>query len=365
MPDARRAPVAIVHDYLTQRGGAERVVLALHRAFPDAPLYTSLYEPLGTFPEFASLDVRTSVLDRSKVLRRSHRLALPLLAPTFSSMSVDADVAICSSSGWAHGARAAGRKIVYCYAPARWLYQTDEYLATSSRLTRAGFGPVRALLVRWDQHAARSADRYLAISTRSRDLIREAYRIEAEILSPPCTIDVDGRSSSIPELDPGYFLCVSRLMAYKNVAAVLEAFSGLPSERLVVVGRGPEGNALRAAATPNVRLLPGVTDDELRWLYAHARALVAPSYEDFGLTPVEAAAFGTPTIALRFGGYLDTVVEGTTGLFFDEPEPAAIRCAVARLSTTDLDPGAIQRHAGKFGERAFRVRLQELVESLR
>src|ERR671923_1711210 len=115
--------VAIVHDYLTQRGGAERVVLSMLKAFPGAPVYTSLYYPEGTFEEFREIEIRRSFLDRAVPLRRRHRLALPLLASAFSRMRVDAEVAVCSSSGWAHGARVRGRKVVYCHTPARWLYQ--------------------------------------------------------------------------------------------------------------------------------------------------------------------------------------------------------------------------------------------------
>src|SRR5205085_8173767 len=114
---------AIIHDYLTQRGGAERVVLSIAKAFPEAPLYTSLYQPGGTFPEYRALDVRPLPLNRMPFLRRWHRLALPLLAPAFSQLSLDCEIAICSSSGWAHGARVAGRKVVYCHSPSSWLFQ--------------------------------------------------------------------------------------------------------------------------------------------------------------------------------------------------------------------------------------------------
>src|SRR5436189_353008 len=117
--------IALVHDYLTQRGGAERVVLSLTRAFPDAPLYTSLYDPAGTFREFADVDVRPLALNAIATLRQRHRLALPLLAAAFSRLEVPADVVVCSSSGWAHGAQVEGRKVVYCHTPARWLYQPD------------------------------------------------------------------------------------------------------------------------------------------------------------------------------------------------------------------------------------------------
>ena len=120
-----RPQVAIAHDYLTQRGGAERVVLAMLRAFPGATVHTLLYDPEGTFPEFREAHVVTSPLNRLGPLRRDHRLALPLLAPSFSRLEIAADVVVCSSSGWSHGARVEGRKVVYCHTPARWLYQPD------------------------------------------------------------------------------------------------------------------------------------------------------------------------------------------------------------------------------------------------
>lgn len=358
------ATVAIVHDYLTQRGGAERAVRAMHRGFPDAPIYTSLYDSGGTFPEFADADVRTSPLNRIAPLRRHHRLALPVLASTFSSMSVDADTVVCSSSGWAHGIRARGRKVVYCYAPARWLYQSDAYLAQAGRGTTAVLRALRPALVRWDRRAAASADVYLAISNRTRELIRQAYGIDAEVLHPPCGIDADGPQQPVPGLTPGYFLCVSRLLAYKHVDAVVEAFARLPGEQLVVVGRGPDAARLRGLAPPNATFLPEVADHELRWLYANASAVIGASFEDFGLTPVEAAAFGIPSVALRFGGYLDTVIEGETGVHFDEPNAPAIADALQELGRTSLDANAIRAHAGKFDESRFIERLSQIVNEV-
>lgn len=353
--------VAIVHDYLTQRGGAERVVLALHRALPSAPVHTSLYEPAGTFPEFGGVDVVTSPLDRVERLRRSHRLALPFLARAFSSMDVEADVAICSSSGWAHGVRTSGRKVVYCHAPARWLYQTETYLRGTGRLSAAVLRALAPSLRRWDRRAARSVDLYVANSTRTRDLLREAYGIDAPVVYPPAGVDRLGAVEPVDGLEPGYLLCVSRLLSYKNVDRIVAAVERMPGERLVVVGHGPEAPALRAAAPPNVVFLDEVTDAQLRWLYQEARLLVSASYEDFGLTPIEAAAFGTPTAALRFGGYLDTVVPGQTGVHFDDLEPGSIVAAVRELDRLQPRPLVLQGHAAQFSDRAFGHRLAQVV----
>jgi len=354
-------PVALVHDYLTQRGGAERVVVSLAEAYPEAPLHTSFYDPGGTFPEFAGADIRTLPLDRIRALRTRHRLALPVLAPAFSRLTVDAEVAICSSSGWAHGARVTGRKVVYCHTPARWLYQTERYLEGSSPASKALVSVLAPSLRAWDRKAAASAHRYLVNSTAVRQRVGDLYGLDAEVVPPPVEVDPAGPSTEVVGLEPGFFLSVSRLLPYKNVDAVSQAFAHLPSERLVVVGTGPLDAAIRAAAPPNVTVLGTVDDPALRWLYRSCTGLVAASHEDFGLTPVEAAAFGKPTAALRWGGFLDTMVEGTTGVFIDRPEPRSIAEAVERLSATRWDEQALRHHAGRYSVRRFTDRIAEVV----
>ena len=360
----RRPPVAIAHDYLTQRGGAERVVLSLTRAYPEAEIFTSLYEPGGTYPEFADVEVHTSPIDHLAPLRHHHRLALPLLAPSFSRMKVDADVTICSSSGWAHGVDATGRKLVYCHAPARWLYQREAYTAESSRTTRAFLAGLHRPLFRWDQGAARSADLYLANSTRTQAMIRDAYGFDVEILHPPHHIDPDGPRTPVAGIEPGFFLCVSRLLPYKNVDLALAAFAELRDERLVVVGRGPDDARLRSLAGANVTFLPEVDDAVLSWLYANAEALLGFALEDFGLTPVEAAAFGTPAVVRPFGGYLETVIDGVNGVYLAHPAAASVGEAIARLRSLDLDRGVIRDLAQPFSEAGFFEQLHGYVTSL-
>lgn len=354
--------VALVHDYLTQRGGAERVVLSMTQAFPEAPIFTSLYDPDGTFPAFRSKDIRTTTLDRVGLLRRHHRLALPLLAPTFSRLRVEADVLICSSSGWAHATRSTGAKVVYCYTPARWLYQPERYLAARRRLVAGGALSVLGGSLRtWDRRNAATANRYLTISTDVQRRVRELYGLQAEVLAPPVTIDADGPQDGVADVGQGFFLCVSRLLAYKNVDAVVRAFAAMPGRRLVVVGSGPQARQLRRSASANICLLSGVSDDQLRWLYANSRLVVAAGYEDFGLTPLEGAAFGRPAVALRWGGFLDTIVSGKTGLFFDSPDPEAIVNAVAEADTTPWCESAIRAHAARYTESRFLKRLRAII----
>ena len=358
-------PIALVHDYLTQRGGAERVVLTLADAYPDAQVHTALYDPESTFPEVGTHDVRPLPLNRVPLIRDHHRLALPFLAPAFSRLHVDAEVTLCSSSGWAHGAHVSGAKIVYCHNPARWLYQSDKYLAGSSRATAAGLAVLAPPLRRWDARAAATADRYLVNSRAVRARVADVYGIDADVIPPPVDIDVDEPRRAPSGSEPGFVLCVSRLLAYKNVGAVVEAFTRLPDQRLVVVGSGPLAAELAAGAPRNVTLLGQVDDDELRWLYGSCLGLVAASYEDFGLTPVEAAAFGAPTVALRWGGFLDTITEGETGTFFDEPDPVMIADAVDTLVRSSWSTDVLVAHAKRFASRHFLSRVGQVIDEVR
>jgi glycosyltransferase involved in cell wall biosynthesis len=358
--------VAIAHDYLTQRGGAERVVLALLRAYPDAAVHTLLYDPDRTFPEFRDVRVVTSRINRLAPLRRHHRAALPALASAASRMPVDADVTVVSTSGWAHGFDIRGRSIVYCHNPARWLYQPDDYLGRSTyslpALALRALGPA---LRRWDRTAMLRHDRHLANASVVRDRMRAAYGIDADVVFPPAVIaSTGGQESTVGPFDPGYHLLVSRLLPYKNVDKAVEAFRSLPRERLLVVGRGPEAERLRRLLPANVAIVSDISDDQLRWAYRHCAALVAPSIEDLGLTPLEAGAFGKPTVALRYGGYLDTVAEGVTGLFFESADPEAIARAVEAARRTTWHTDAIRAHGLLFAESTFRARVVAAVDDV-
>lgn len=361
--------VALVHDYLTQRGGAERVALALAQAFPEAELVTSLYDPEGTYPEFGSVAIRTSFLNRVGFFRRHFRAALPLFPIAFSTLRVDdaADVVLVSTTGFAHGIRTDKPKVVYCHSPARFLYLVDDYLGGPWWKSPTGWAlmALRPALTWWDKRAAHSADVYLCNSTVVRDRIRRVYGLDATVVPPPAVLDPNDSQEPLESLPAEVVagsrplhLVVSRLMPYKNVDAVIEAFRGMPERHLLIIGRGPLADDLRRDLPGNVTMAEGVSDAQLRWAYAHAAAVIAPSWEDFGLTPVEGFAFGTPALALRAGGYLDTVVEGENGWFFDEASPAAIRAAVARLEQEPLDSGPIQSHARRYSVAAFTRAIQ-------
>jgi glycosyltransferase involved in cell wall biosynthesis len=364
--------VAIAHDYLTQRGGAEKVVLSMSRAFPFAPIYTLLYEPTTTYPEFAERDIRVSRLNRFAPLRKNHRAALPVLPVAARSVFVDADVVVTSSSGWAHGFRTSGRKLVHCHSPARWLYLPEQYLGDSSVLKRAALRGSSPYLRSWDRRAALSCDRYLAVSSVIQRRIADVYGIEADVLPSPVAMTRSDRLEPVPEVqrwlrtdepENAFYLCVSRLLPYKNVDAIVRAFSGT-DRRLVVVGRGPQADALQRMKTPNVLIVSDLTDAQMAWLYRSCRALIAASYEDYGLTPIEAGVWGRPSVVLRWGGFLDTVEEGVTGVYFDQPEPAEIADALDRFEETSFDPDKIARHTEQFTEAGFAQALYTAVDEL-
>ncbi|MBD8078969.1 glycosyltransferase [Cellulosimicrobium arenosum] len=368
--------VALAHDYATQRGGAERVALLLADAFPGSPMYTTLYDRDGTFPEFAALDLRTSSLDRVGALRRHHRIALPALAPAIDRQRVvGADVLVASSTGWAHGYRGAAKTVVYCHAPARWLYQRDRYLGPDEgglahrarrRAVGAALGLLAPGLCRWDAAAAGRADVYLANSTVTQRAIRAAYGIDAEILPPPPALLPAGEERAVPGVEPGFLLCVARLLPYKNVDVVIEAAQAT-GRTLVVVGDGPDRGRLGALAarSGSVHLLGRVDDPTLRWVYRNASALVAASYEDYGLSPLEAGAFGRPSVVLRDGGYLDTVADGVNGVFFDAPEAGLVAAAVEAAAARPWDDGTVVAHAATFGRDRFVTRLRAVVDQQR
>jgi glycosyltransferase involved in cell wall biosynthesis len=361
-------PTAIAHDYITQRGGAERVLLSIAKAFSSAPIHTTLFEPETTFPEFRSLDVRPSPLNRWSLLRRRHRLAFLLLAPTVSRMTIDADLVVVSSSGWAHGVRTRGRKIVYCHAPARWLYQTERYAGSGDgrgkrMLVRLAVLVAGAALKRWDRRAAASADVYLANSVAVQTAIAAAYGIHAEVLHPPVTVlPLEGDDEAVGGIHRPFMLCVARLLPYKNVEVVIDAVRAVGTVDLVIVGDGPEHEVVRRhrGDDPHTHLVGTVTDAQLRWLYRHCVGLIAASYEDFGLSPIEAAAFGKPTAALHAGGYLDTVDPEVSGVFFPAPQTDEVATAIKTLVERDWDADAIRRHAEQFSEARFIERLQEI-----
>jgi glycosyltransferase involved in cell wall biosynthesis len=346
--------IAIAHEALVQRGGGERVAVSFARIFPGAPVYTSVFEAEATYREFSATRVVTSSLQRIPLFRRHHRIALPFMPHAWSHLQVEEPVVICSSSGWAHGVGGAARKIGYIHNTARWIYQLDEYAQRRSVQSVAARA-MRRHLRRWDLAAAASLEILVANSENVRERIQRHWNRDAIVVYPPVSMDPSARLDSVLDLTPGFILTVSRLMSYKNVDRLLEMMrsTSLHRHRLVVAGAGPELERLQLDSPDNVMFVTDPSDAQLRWLYANCELYVAASYEDLGLTPIEAGLFGAPVVALRAGGYLETVREGETGLFFDNLEPTTMSGAVIDAIATRWDHAKIRDHAAGFSEDRF------------
>lgn len=352
--------IAIAHDYLTQQGGAERVALHLADAFPGAPIFTSVFDPEGTFPEFRNHDVRTSGLQRISAFRRDPRRAFPLLARSWADHDLtEFDAVVVSTSGWAHGIAAKSNipRIVYCHNTPRWLYQTGEYVQNIGE--RTAVRALRRRLTTWDQAAACRATEYFANSRAVQGRVRACYGIDASFLPPPPGLAPEGPSMRPPESpDPGFMLCIARNRRYKNVKSVIAVAESEPGRELAIVGLSRTD--LRDVPD-NVSPLGRVSDTELRWLYTHASSLVNMSHEDFGLTPIEANGFGTPAVAIRAAGFLDSVDDGVSGIL--TPDDSTTSILKALEASTDLKVSEIKRHARRFSPSAFKHRIQTATTS--
>jgi glycosyltransferase involved in cell wall biosynthesis len=353
--------VAVVADQLSKRGGAERVFLVMAEAFPGSRLLTSFFDPAGTFDELAGLRVETSRLNRAALLRDDPRRAFPLMRSIFEGMRLDdVDAVLCSSAGWSHGVRTTAARVVYCHNPPRWFYQTDSYLQALPPAARRLFLAAFADLQAWDRERALSASRYLVNSTAVAQRVREAYGITATVLHPPVPLRRDAPLEPVPGLPPRFLLTVGRPRSYKNTDLVCQVVAERPDQDLVVVGGLPP--APSAAGWPsNVHGLSRVSDAQLRWLYASADAVVTMAEEDFGLTPIEGFAFGTPALAVRAGGFLDTVTPGVTGDFVDDFTPEALDRALRRFDPTAYSQEALRAAADRFSVPRFTAALQHHV----
>lgn len=348
--------VAIVHDYLNQRGGAERVVLEMASIWRHATIYTSLYRPESTFPEFGGHAVRTSPLQHVPV-DRGFRNLFPLYPAAFRSFgALGQDVVISSSSGWAHSVRTAPDSFhaVYCYTPARWLYGAD-HLGASWR-SRA-LGPIIRGVRRWDRTAARRADLYIAISNGVRERIKRQYGFDAPVVYPPVNVDRFRPSERGERL-----LVVSRLLPYKRVDLIVDAATRA-GIGLDVVGSGPAMEDLQRRAGPTVAFHGRLPDADVTELMEGCRAFCLPGHEDFGITPVEANAAGKPVVALAAGGALETLEDGVSGSLFARQERDDVLSAIDRCDRIETTPEAIARMAGRFSAQTFRERLQSVLHS--
>ena len=371
--------VSLVHDYFNQYGGGERVVEAMAEIWPQATIYTSIYDE-GLMKDWLKIPrdkIKTNFIQRlpfSKQLSKHYFFLYPL---AFRLQDTgDADVVVSSSSYAAKFVRPkkGGVHICYLHTVPRflWGYDTelsryyarsfDRYLAP---LYEVLVPPIKSVLREADYRAAQKIDFFIANSKEVQKRIKKHYGRDSTVIYPPVNVARLSRSSNqqpaTSNQQPGYFLVVSRLGGYKKVDIVVEAFNklGLP---LKIVGDGPQYKFLKEAAKNNIEFLGRRSDTEVSALLANCRALIFPTHEDFGIVPVEAMAAGKPIIAYRGGGALETVLEGVTGEFFDHQTTGDIIKAVKRFPPNKYSPVACQTQAKKFSEENFKREMRSFVE---
>ncbi|MFA9262861.1 MAG: glycosyltransferase [Undibacterium sp.] len=359
--------IALVHDYLVQYGGAERVLEAFTEIWPYAPVYTLLHDPEAMHGKFADKRIYTSFLQKSRFARKHHRLFPPLMPVAIESFDFSKyDVVLSDSSSYAKGiiTRPETLHISYVHTPMRYAWDDCQKYTQDfgfprfiKKLVPFFMNPIRL----WDKASADRVDHYIANSKFVQSRIAKYYRKDSDVIHPP----VDIASFYVaPEADrKKYFLMVGRLIAYKRHDIAIEAFNRLKLP-LKIIGRGPEFERLKRLAGPTIEFLGRVPDEALPKYYAECQAFIFPQEEDFGIVAEEAFASGRPVIAYRGGDIVEHLEEGMMGEFFDEQTPEALESAVRRFQGKAHDPRLIRARAERFDKTLFRAKIQNAVETL-
>jgi glycosyltransferase involved in cell wall biosynthesis len=356
--------IAVMHDYFTQMGGAEKVAVELMGALPGASLVTTVALEDRLPEALKGLPIETSWMQKLPKMKEYYRLYFLLYPFAVRSMDLSHyDLVITSSSGYAKGVRA-GRDtthVCYCHTPMRWVWNFDSYSSRESFgvATRALLPVLIAALRRWDEGAARQPDHFIANSTVVAERIRKAYGRASEVIHPP--IDL-GRFHISSEQDD-YYIVLSRLVPYKRIDLAVTACS-LLNRKLLVIGDGPDRARLEAMAGPSVTFLGRASDGDVERYVSRCRALLFPGEEDFGMAPLEVAAAGRPTIAYRAGGAVETIIENETGVFFREQNHWAVVDAIQRFERQSWSPQRLRSHAEDFGVDVFREKLMGFLEKV-
>lgn len=354
--------VALVHDYLNQRGGAERVFAHIARAYPQAPVYTALYDPRKTGDLVPPERVHTSSLARIPGANRYFRFLAPLYPRAFEAFDFSAyDTIVSSTTSWAKGIIVPPHAVHVCFinTVSRFLFAYDSYVGALGVGNLAK--PMIRRLVEWDKRAAVRPTQFVANSRNVAQRIREHYGRDSIVLNPPVDIDRFRPTTNKGE----HFFIASRLLPYKRIDLAIRA-ADMTRVPLLVAGTGPAEDVLRRlAAGTTTTMLGYVSDERVNELLGSARAAILPGEEDYGLVPLEAAACGTPTIAYRAGGALETIVENQTGEFFDEPQPESLAERLRGFDERRYDAGRLREHAQTFAPDRFIERLRAIVQQVR
>lgn len=354
--------IALVHDHLAQEGGAEKVLRAFHEIYPEAPIFTLLYNPATMGADFRQKDVRPSFLQKIPGAKNHYQWLLPLMPTATESYDLsDFDVVLSSSSALAKGVITQPQTVhvCYCHTPTRYLWSdTHSYIKELSynRLVKRAMPLILNKLRTWDRLAADRVDKFIANSATVQQRIKKYYSKKSDIIHPP----VETKKFQISSQVENYYLAGGRVVPYKRFDLIVQAFNrlGIP---LKIFGEGRELDKLKSIAKKNIEFLGKVSDEERAKLYSKCIAYLHPQEEDFGITPLEAMASGRPVIAYGSGGALETVVPGKTGEFFDEQIWEELGDKIIRFRPENYDPHKIKEHAEQFDIDNFKGRIKSYI----
>src|SRR3989344_4636497 len=349
--------IALVHDYLTQFGGGERVLAALCEMFPEAPIFTLIYDEKNTGGIFKSREIHTSFLQKipgSKKFFRAFIWLMPLAVEQFDLSGFDIVISVSHSFGKGIITKPGTKHICYCLTPTRYLWDNSFF----------PFKPFSQILLtylrNWDYQAAQRPDYFIASSNAVKERIKKYYQRDSEVIYPPIETD----KFYISQESKDYFLMVGRLVPYKRFDLAIDAFSKLSDEKLFIIGDGPEKKKLeirsKKLVSDNIKFLGFISEKELSKYYANSKALIFPQEEDFGIVALEAMASGRPVIAFHSGGALETVIEKETGSFFNNQTAESLIEAVKDFDENEFHHEKIDRKASRFDKKIFQRRIKEM-----
>lgn len=354
--------IAIAHDYLIQMGGAERVVEVFHNMYPDAPIYTTVFNSNSLLDNLRDADIRSTWLQWIPGVTGNFKRVLPLYPLAIRDLDFqDFDIVVSSSSAFMKSIRVPKHTfhLCYCHTPMRFAWDYDTYMErqTHPGLMKRLLKIYMKYLKQWDRNTSRFVNQFVANSSVVQSRIRKYYQRDAEVIFPPINTARFNASAQIGD----YYLIVSRLVSYKRIDLAVEAFNrnGL---KLVIVGEGPDMQRLVNMAKPNITFAGRLGDEDVTKMMAECRALLFPGEEDFGITPLEANAAGRPVIAYEAGGALDTIIPYQNGIFFKEQQVDHVQKAITELENHPWDVQAIMEHARKFDEQRFMEQFKGYVE---
>ncbi len=355
--------IALVHDYLAQDGGAERVLLSLHRMWPEAPIFT-LFHAKGSVSGFDNADIRESYIARLPWGRKKYQWYLPLMPQAFESFDFTGfDVVISSTSAFAKGIITPPETvhICYCHTPTRYLWtDTQEYIADLKypKLIKIFLPRLFHKLRVVDQLAAERVDQFIANSHTVQERILKYYRRESQVIFPPVDLTRAAVASSIGD----YFISGGRLVPYKRFDLIIETFNRL-KQKLIIFGDGPSMTELKHRAKENITFTGRISEEEKMKLLSRAKAFINPQLEDFGITPIESMANGRPVIAYGAGGATETIISGVTGVFFHRQSWNELFETIQNFDAATWDSSVIRAHAEKFSQAVFEKNMKDVVEN--